>query len=122
VYEFSEHILRLLQEIYRDTNISILDVSSKPPPHGPRFKVALRFAAGNELCNQVSSFTSDSDPASVAWFLADSIQDQVVESSHWGESIPPCGLHPHHPAHIRKDGPGGLKLECPYPEWSRHIT
>ncbi|MGO1561962.1 MAG: hypothetical protein ACTHW7_09055, partial [Actinomycetaceae bacterium] len=97
-------------------------VNSTPPPHGPRFKVTLRFAAGKELCNQVSSFTSDSDPANVAWFSADSIQDHVVESSHWGEPIPPCGLHPHHPANFEEDGSGGITLECPYGEWSRQIT
>lgn len=120
--EFNEHVLRLLQGVYRDTNISIFDVHSEPLSSKSDRTFIVRLVTCEEFRQKALTFEYDADPAKVAWRFADSIQDDVVESSHWGEPIPPCGLHPHHPARIKMDGPGGLTLECPYPEWSRHIT
>lgn len=54
--------------------------------------------------------------------IFDTIQQEVSEDQLWGQPLPPCGAHLHHPANAGL-APAGLELSCPRDRqaWTRLI-
>ncbi|ROR72340.1 hypothetical protein [Bogoriella caseilytica] len=52
----------------------------------------------------------------------DTIQQEVSQDQLWGQPLPLCGAHPHHPANAGL-APAGLELYCPRDRtsWTRLI-
>jgi hypothetical protein len=119
--DLGAEVRRLMNAVFDGTEVEISNVSLTPRVGENWAELTIHYrVAGKDMPMDVG-IPLPANPIHVAWFYANELQRDVICGELWAQSIPPCGAHDRHPANIEYEGPAGLRLECPYGDWSREI-
>ncbi|SJM62515.1 hypothetical protein CZ771_13650 [Actinomycetales bacterium JB111] len=119
--DLDAEVHRLMSAVFDGTSVEISRVSSVHRAGADSVGITVQFEANGEFGQTGTVAPTPAGPIDMAWTLANYVQDEAVENALWAQPVPPCGVHDHHPANIEYEGPAGLRLECPYGDWSREI-